>query len=75
MRELNIECEDGLIVLNVDDDGFTTHCVDFSRLDADLAAIDASLEPMNDEELSMFDGDDWDDAGFGKWLENCGDGE
>jgi hypothetical protein len=54
MRELTIPCEGGDIVMQINDDGVSTHCVDMKKLDADLAAIDAqrfSL-PEDDADLS-----------------------
>ena len=53
MRELIIPCEDGDIVLQINDDGVTTHCVDLARLDSDLAAIGADKNHYAEDDTDL----------------------
>lgn len=66
MRTLTIEHEDGNIIINVDDDGTTTHCADLAKLDEDLLSI-ANNRTLLIENTN----ENWDDVEFGRFIENC----
>jgi hypothetical protein len=75
MRELIIACEDGDIVIPVNDDGITTKCASFGILDRDLTEIAYNMEPSSEQELSQYDSQEWDNKAWGSFVKECLDNE